>query len=80
MKKTILIIIGLNAIILTSLLSFNPSTVKAELVKSWDDEWLMCLVNGVPSTSYREHSCFQGSRYVSCVEQDCTTGIYDPID
>lgn len=80
MKKTIFIILSLNAIILTSLFVFNPSCVKAEQVKCWDDEWLMCLVNGTPSTSYREHSCFDGSHYVSCVEQDCTSGIYDPTN
>ncbi len=72
MKKSIFLLFGLNVLIITSFLSFNPLNVRAEQIKAWDDDWLMCRVDGTPSPSYREHTCFEGSQYVSCVEQDCT--------
>ncbi len=80
MKKLIISLVSLNAIIITLLFTFNLPSVRADLIKAWDDEWLMCRVNGVPSPNYREHSCFVGNHWVTCLEQDCTWGIYDPMD
>lgn len=78
--KRITIILGVNTIVMALLLVINPISTKADFVKAWDDEFNACWLNGEANGNYREHSCFVGTTYVTCVEQNCTMGIYNPTN
>ena len=75
MKKNILIL-GVNALAFTLILAFSPQEAKADFVKMWDDEWTVPV--GGPNGAMT-HSCFRGSRLITCVEYS-TLGNNDLID
>lgn len=75
MKKKVTII-GINVLVFTLILAFNPSETKADYVKMWDDDWIVAV--GGPNGAMT-HSCFLGSRLITCVEYS-TLGNNDLID